>query len=234
MKAYPRSCVKWAMRGALSAGLLLLMAIWSGCERHEFPKSATGETNPPVTTLARLEVSQIVSVPFRVRFMAADFDPKKTGPTTVQMQMVDLGQKTYFVSAGETIPGTSFRLESYSPKQIVRPDGAVQDVSEITVSNTKSGVKGTLPKGQLVNFMEFYTVLRDTGAPGAKAGPDIVKFAGGYFSLPSDPERKFDYKVIAVKVLTMDTQARVREGEVTIETPSGEKVVKAYRAKKEE
>jgi hypothetical protein len=228
MTTYPRSCLKWAMRGARSAGLLLSMAIWSGCERHEFPKLAIGEASFSTADLARLEVAEIVSIPFRLRFMSADFDPKKPRPTTVQLQMIDGVGRSHFISAGETIPQTNIRFESYVQKEIVMPDGGTKEVSEVTVTNTKTGVKATLPKGQVVNFPESYAVLRDPGAPGGKASPDIRGTVGNSFSLPSDPKRK--YKIGAIKPVRQDNKGRVIAGDVTIELPEGGRVVKEYPA----
>ena len=58
----------------------------------------------------------------------------------------------------------------------------------------------------------------------------MKKKCGDALSFSSQPEGK--YKILEIKPLGQNYQGQVNSGTVTIETPSGEKVVKPFPAEK--
>ena len=67
--------------------------------------------------------------------MSYDIDPKNAEKITVG---VNTRNRTSFVEVGETIPGTTLRVQSFVPKRAPGPNGVEVDSSEIILVDTTS------------------------------------------------------------------------------------------------
>src|SRR5215204_6156898 len=93
-------------------------------------------SHPPYHT--RLSLAQVVNIPFRLRFMSYDVNPRKPDDVTVAINTVDRGGRTHFKGIGEDIPGTKFKVEKFEKKEAPGADGTKNDVSELTVLNKEN------------------------------------------------------------------------------------------------
>lgn len=185
----------------------------AGADGQPLPDDATDPTDPkshpPYHT--RLQLAKVVNIPFLLKFMTADVNPKDPKDVTVAINTISVGNRTKFVKVGEDIPGTKFKTESYQPKEIPGQDGTKKDVSELTIINKETGAKVILIKGVVVDSPDSYAVFRYLWvAPVGQPTPDIPKRRGDTFSFP--PETDKIYKVIDIKA-----------DEAVVEMPGGEK-----------
>jgi hypothetical protein len=80
-----------------------------------------------------------------LRFIAYDVNPKKPKDVTVQIRV---DQRTHFQAVGESIAGTNYKIQSFERKETAKPDGTKEDVSEITLLDTKTNEKKVLSIGR--------------------------------------------------------------------------------------
>jgi hypothetical protein len=161
----------------------------------------------------KLELVKIVYIPFRLRFMSYDINPKKKEDITVQINTVDRGNKTLFLTIGADIPNTKFKIDSFNQNEVPGKDGTKKDASELTVVNKETGVKVVLPLGQVVDSPDSYAILRYKWVqPGGKPTEDFSKARGQTFTLP--PELDKTYKLL-----------EIRGQDAEIELPGGEKKI---------
>lgn len=180
------------------------------------------KSHPPYhtrLTLAPLPNGElgIVNIPFRLKFMSYDINPKNPKDITVQVNTVDRGGRTRFVPIGEQIPETPYKTQKFEKKEKPGKDGTVDDISELTIINPTTGKVVVLPLGVVVDSPESFVVLRYLWvAPGGQPTPDMNKKKDDTFSLP--PETDKIYKVVDIKAPPAD---KSRPGEVTILLPTG-------------
>jgi hypothetical protein len=168
------------------------------------------DSHPPYYT--RLSLAQVVNIPFRLRFMTYDINPKNPKDITVSINTVDLGGRTQFLEMGTDIRGTKFKIESFEKKEAPGEDGTKKDVSELTILNKESGEKLMLPIGKIVDSPESYVVIKYLWFPfGGQESAPMNKQKGQTFTIP--PENDKLYKVIDI-----------RPDEVDIQLPSGQKL----------
>jgi hypothetical protein len=185
----------------------------SGPDGKPLPDDATNpvdaNSHPPYHT--RLSLVQVVNIPFRLRFMSYDINPRNPADITVGINTVDRGGRTHFKAIGEDIPGTKFKVEKFEKKEAPGADGTKTDVSILTVYNKEKDERLDLPLNRMVDSPDSYVVLHYGWAPaGGQPVPDINKQKGGTFTIP--PETDKTYKVLDIK-----------QDEVEIELPSKEK-----------
>jgi hypothetical protein len=174
----------------------------NGADGKPLPDDSTNpieaSSHPPYYT--RLSLAKIVSIPFRLRFMSYDINPRKANDITVGINTI-----------GEDIPTTKFKVEKFEKKEAPGNDGTVNDVSELTVRNKDNGELLILPLNKVVDSPDSYVVIHYAWTPpGGQPTPEINKQKGQSFNIP--PENDKSYKVIDIKP----------EG-VDIQLPSGEK-----------
>lgn len=188
----------------------------SGADGKQLPDDSTNpvdaNSHPPYHT--RLFLKDVVNIPFRLRFMSYDINPKKPQDITVGINTVDRGGRTYFLPvkgpnpAESDIPGTKFRVEKFEKKEAPGADGTTNDVSELTVLNKESGALLVLPLNKIVDSPDSYVILTYDWV--LQKIDKINKQKGQTFNIP--PETDKVYKVIDI-----------RTDEVDIQLPSGEK-----------
>lgn len=186
-----------------------------GPDGSPLPDDSTDPTDakshPPYHT--KLQLAKVVYIPFRLKFMAWDADPKDPKKAlSVQINPLDAGGRSKYVDVGKEIPGTKFKVVGFEKKESPGIGGTMKDTSEVTVENAETAAKVVLPKGIEVNSPDSYAVFRFVWmAPGQESpGPDIPKRRGDTFTLPPEPEKP--YKVIDIK-----------GDEAVVELPGGEK-----------
>ena len=85
--------------------------------------------------------------PMRLLFNAYDNDPRKVPIEKIHFQInaLDLGRRTEFLKLGEMITNTAFKLTNFKYKTHANPGtGIDDDVSELTITNSKSGATAIL------------------------------------------------------------------------------------------
>ncbi len=172
----------------------------NGPDGNPLPADSTDPTkadsHPPYHT--KLELSKVVYIPFRLRFMSYDINPKKPTDITVAINTVDRGGRTHFKNIGEDIPGTNFKIESFKEKYVDGADGTKVDVSEVTVKNKETGVLVVLPLKQVVDSPDSYGIFAYKWMkPGGQKTADFPKRRGESFTLP--PETDKTYKLIEIQ-----------------------------------
>ena len=188
-----------------------------GADGQPLPADSTDPTkadsHPPYHT--KLELVKVVYIAFRLRVMSIDVPPKVKKPSdvTVQINTIDLKNRTMFVAVGEDIPGTKFKIDSFQQKEIDGADGTKKDVSETTIINKETGEKVVLPFRQIVDSPDSYGIFQYKWfKPGGKKPDPFPKRRGDTFTLPPDTDKI--YKVIEIK-----------GQEATIELPDGTKKI---------
>jgi len=185
----------------------------SGADGKPLPDDSTNPieagSHPPYHT--RLSLVKVVNIPFRLRFMSYDINPKNPKDVTVGINTVDRGGRTHFKEMGQDIPTTKFKVEKFEKKEAPGADGTVNDVSELTVLNKENQELLVLPLNKVVDSPDSYVVIHYAWAkPGDQPIPDINKQKGQTFTIPPDNDKT--YKVIDIKPEAVD-----------IQLPSGEK-----------
>jgi len=177
------------------------------------------KSHPPYFTRLRLaplpqgNIPGIVSIPFRLKFMSYDINPRNPNDITVQINTIDRGARTQFVEIGKPIPGTAYVTQKLEKKESKGADGIVTDQSVVTIFNPTTKVTVGLPFGQVVNSPESYVVLRYLWVkPGEAPTADMNKRKDETFKLPGDDN--VTYKVVDIKAPGPQNNP---PGEVTIE-----------------
>jgi hypothetical protein len=87
-----------------------------------------------------LFLKQWIKVPFRLKFQAYDGDPKTPEKMTFQLNTLDLRQPSEFLSIGDGVRNTKFKIMKFEFKEKLNPGtGSMEDVSELSVHNTETG-----------------------------------------------------------------------------------------------
>ena len=185
----------------------------TGPNGQPLPADMTDPTNPqdhpPYYT--RLKLEKVQNIPFRLKFMSYDIDPRNPKNTTVAVNPLDVGNRTQFIPLGEDIKNTKYKTDKFEKKIKKSPEGLDIDVSELTVINKDTGTVVILPMGQVVDSPESFVVIKYLWVPpSGQAVPDMNKQKGQTFTIP--PNDKEIYKVIDI-----------RPEEVDIQLPSGQK-----------
>jgi hypothetical protein len=173
---------------------------------------AKGPTNP----------TGIVLIPFRLKLMSYDINPRNPNDITVAINTIDRGGRTKFVTVGEDIPETNYKTEKFTKKEIKQPDGTVKDESELIIINKKNPSQ-KIPLVLLFekNSPESFLVLRYLWTqPGSQPTPDMNLKKDEEFKLP--PEATKPYKVLDIKAPGPQGQP---PGEVKIQLPSGKELI---------
>lgn len=166
----------------------------NGADGKPLPADSTDPTkadsHPPYHT--KLELAKVVYIPFRLRFMSYDVNPKKKDDVTVAINTVDRGGRTHFKTVGEDIPGTNFKIESFKEKFVDGADGTKNDVSEVTVKNKETGVLVVLPLKQVVDSPDSYGIFNYKWVkPGGQKTAEFPKRRGETFALPPEADKTF-------------------------------------------
>ena len=163
----------------------------------------TKESHPPY--YAMLYLKQVVRVPFRLRFLGYDGDPKKDKPDkfSFQINTLDLRQPTEFLKLGDTVAHTNFRLEKFEYKTAKNAStGDEEDVSELTVINTETHDKAVLILDRIVDSPDFYIRFDyqwpQPDQPPLKPTEFVVKRLGTFVLRPNVSPKDF-YKLIDIK-----------------------------------
>jgi hypothetical protein len=77
-----------------------------------------------------------------LRFQSYDINPRNPKDITVGILV---NHRTHFKAVGENIQGTNYKIQSFEKKETAKPDGTKQDVSEITLLDTKTNEKKVIP-----------------------------------------------------------------------------------------
>lgn len=175
-------------------------------------------SHPPYHT--RLTLKKVNMIAFRLRLMS--YDANRAGVVdTVQINTIDRGNRTMFVSIGEVIPGTKFKTVSFVKKEVPDVDNTKKDVSEITIINIETNEKLVLALNIVRDSPESNIDLAyHWVGPDGQRTPDMMTLQkGATFRLP--PENDKIYKVIDIKA--PDPQ-NAPHGEAKIQIPNGEMI----------
>jgi hypothetical protein len=164
------------------------------------------KSHPPYHT--KLFVKEYIRVRFRILFNAYDGDPQKPESMSFQINTLDLRGSTMFLSLGDMVTNTKFKLDSFAYKTSKNPSTDVEeDVSELTLLNTETNEKITLVVTRATDSPDSFALFQYRWPQPAQ---DIrVKKNGEFVLKPNVTER---YKLIDIK-----------ETEAVIQLPSGEK-----------
>ncbi len=177
------------------------------------------DSHPPYHT--KLELVKVTFVAFRLIMKSYDAPAKITKPSdvTVQINTVDLRNKTQFVAVGDDIPGTKFKVESFEHKEAPGADGTKVDVSEATLLNKETQEKIVLPLKRVVDSPDSYATFRYKWAkpPENKKTPDFTKRRGESFTL--DPEKDKPYKLLTIRAKEVDIELPDKTKKTLTETP---------------
>ena len=116
------------------------------------------KSHPPYHT--RLQLAKIVYIPFRLQLKSYDINPKNPKDITVQINTIDRGNRTRFITLGEDIPGTNFKTDSFEKKEVPGQDGTKTDASELTIINKETGEKVIMPLGKVVDSPDSHEIGR--------------------------------------------------------------------------
>jgi len=161
------------------------------------------DSHPPY--YAMLFLKQVIRVPFRLRFLGYDGDPKKGNfkDFAFQINTLDLRQPTEFLKLGDTVSHTNFRLEKFEYKTAKNPNtNEEEDVSELTVFNMETHDKAILILDKIVDSPDFYIRFDyqwpEPDQPPLKPSEIVVKRLG-FFVLKPNVGVKDRYKLIDIK-----------------------------------
>ena len=173
-----------------------------GADGQPLPADSTDprdpKSHPPYHT--KLELARVVYIPFRLRLMSYDLPAKVNKPSdiTVQINTIDLKNRTLFIPVGEDIPGTKFKVDSFQQKEVDGADGTKKDVSEVTIINKQTGAKVVLPLKQIVDSPDSYGIFHYKWVkPGGQPTQDFSKRRSDTFTLP--PETDKTYKLLEIQ-----------------------------------
>jgi hypothetical protein len=140
----------------------------------------------------------VEQIPFHLRFLEHDENPRNPKDITVQINAVP--GRTEFVEVGKSMKYAPFDVQSFSRKSAPGPDGTARDVSSIVVIDKRTQQPVTLIKGELANSPESYAILlymwTDPLGNGPKTPTEIRVKNGQRFQLPPTNET---YRVAAIE-----------------------------------
>jgi hypothetical protein len=150
-----------------------------------------GKTNPTDPKshpdyLTKLKLKSFSQEPFRLVFAS------RTGET-FGINTIDLTQPTQFVTIGDVIAGTHFRVAKFTEKSVKDRYGTDQDASELVLENTETHEQLTLVKEQVAVSPESVATFVYTW----KERKEFVVKKDQEFSLP--PQADIRYKLIDVQ-----------------------------------
>ena len=187
-----------------------------GPDGQPLPDDSTNPTDkashPPFHT--KLKLTDIRYIPFRLRFMSFDENPKKKDDVTVQINTIDAGGKTYFLTMGVDIPKTKYMVVRFEKKEEPGKDGTKKDVSVLTVKNKETGAEIALPIGKVVDSPESYPIFEYVWLPESDPKRKFSVQRGGTFALPPENDKLF-------KLLEISAPAEAKSA--TLEYPDGSK-----------
>ena len=176
------------------------------------------DSHPPF--VSKLFLVAWIKVPFRLLFNAIDGNPKKDKPEKMSFQIntVDLRQPTEFLSIGQTVRNTKFKLKKFEYKVIPDANAGDKDVSELTLVNTDTNEEIVLVKEQVKDSPDSFAQF-DYQWPQPPVQIRVKKLQE--FVLLPEKEKK--YKLVDIK-----------ENEAVITLPSGENltIIKDPRPKR--
>jgi serine/threonine protein kinase len=162
--------------------------------RIENERQTTEKTNINLERLSNLQLNEIITIPFRIRFTGSPDDGQ-----TFTINSKDLSRRTQFLKIGDQIEGSPYKIVSYEKKSKALNQIEV-DASELTIENTETGEKLVLVTKQEANaptlFAKFHYPWNDSVFQVKKN--DI-------FTLEPEPDRKF--KLISIS----ETEAIVQD-----------------------
>jgi hypothetical protein len=172
------------------------------------------KSHPPYHT--RLQLAQVVQIPFNLRFMAIDINPRNKNDITAQ---INAGGKTMYVPVPGEIGKTKYKTKGFQKKEAPGQDGVQNDISELTVTNTETGKDLVLILGRDTNSPDSYAVVRYLWvAPGGTPTADMSLKKGLIFHL--EPEKEKNY---VIEAIGPDSSLGLAEREVLVKLPDGGK-----------
>ena len=157
---------------------------------------ADAASHPPYHT--RLQLQKVEQIPFHLRFLGVDENPRDPKDVTVQINAIP--GRTEFIEVGKSLKYAPFEVQSFSKKSAPGPDGTARDVSSIVVIDKRTQQPVTLIKGELANSPESYAILLYTWVDplgnGPKTPTEIRVKNGQPFQLPPTNET---YRVAAIE-----------------------------------
>lgn len=173
------------------------------------------DEHPPYHT--KLELAKVTFVPFRLIMKSYDA-PGKPEDVTVQINTVDLRNRTQYVKVGADIPGTNFKVESFQKKEVPGADGTTVDVSEATLLNKETQEKIVLPLKKVVDSPDSFATFRyKWKKSGGKKTDDFIRRRGESFTL--EPEKDKTYKVLKIRAHEVDIELPDKTKKTLTETP---------------
>lgn len=167
------------------------------------------ESHPPYIT--KLFFVKYIKIPFYFTFKSVNGDPKKPETLEFQINTTAMGRRSEFLKLGELVPpDKKFKLDKFEAKTITTPSGTEVDVSELTLTNTETGVSIVLVLNKLTDSPDSIAQFQFLWPDPYKPKP-ISQRKSKDFDLP--PEKGVMYKVLDID----DTKA-------VIQLPSGEKL----------
>ncbi len=168
--------------------------------KAELPADSTDPadpaSHPPYHT--RLQLQKVEQIPFHLRFLEHDENPRDPKQITVQINAVP--GRTEYVEVGKSMKHAPFEVQSFSKKSAPGPDGTARDVSSIVVIDKRTQQPVTLVKGELANSPESYAILlytwTDPLGNGPKTPTEIRVKNAQRFQLPPTNET---YRVAAIE-----------------------------------
>lgn len=165
------------------------------------------DSHPPFHT--KLFLKQFIQKPFRLIFSAYDGDPKKDKPEKMNFQIntVDLRQPSEFLTLGQTVPNTKFKLEKFEYKTVLNPGtGDYTDVSELTLVHSETSVVVVLVLTKVTNSPDVYGLFTyDWPQPPLEINVKKLQ----EFALKPETDKR--YKLVDIN-----------ESQAVIQLPSGE------------
>ena len=146
---------------------------------------SVADSHPAYST--KLKLKQFIKKPARLKFEAYDDDG------SFQINTVDVRQPSQFVKIGDVVKGTKFKIVSFEKKSVMNErTGVESDVSVLTIENTDTNVKFTVPLRGIADNPDLYArfaFLWD--------GTELIVKKDQTFSLTPEPDNQ--YKLIDIK-----------------------------------
>ncbi len=127
-------------------------------EFHARTSPIDEEAHPAYWTKLRLK--RYLRRRFRLIFSAYTGNPEASESLTFQLNMLDLRQPTQFLSMGDHIVGTDFRIVGFEKKTQTAPFGLIKDVSELTVENIEDGSRIVLVLEQIAHSPDSFGLFK--------------------------------------------------------------------------
>jgi len=157
-------------------------------------------SHPAYTTKLRLK--QYLRRQFRLKFAAYDGD-------SFQINTLDLHRPSQFLTLGEQIGGTKFKILKFEKKQALNPNTGVDtDVSELTIQNVENQDEVVLILEKVVDSPDSFALFKFLWD-----GKEFPVKKGQNFKL--SPEPSVEYKLIDINekealITNLNTNAQVK------------------------